>query len=104
MDLEMVGAVFILFGVFFNFIAVLGVLRLPDAYTRLHASGKVATLGFFGLLVGVSFLEPSMAPRAIALGLFAVAVAPVVSHVIALSEQRFQETRFGGNGRTPKAP
>jgi multicomponent Na+:H+ antiporter subunit G len=80
------------------------VLRLPDAYTRLHASGKVATLGFFGLLVGVSFLEPSMAPRAIALGLFAVAVTPLVSHVIALSEQRFRKKRFGTNGHTGQTP
>ena len=36
---------FILAGVFFVFTGTLGMLRLPDFYTRLHAAGITDTMG-----------------------------------------------------------
>ena len=90
---EILGAFFILFGMFFNIIGVVGIIRLPDAYSRLHASGKVAILGLFGVLIGISFLMPSGALKAFALGLFMFVTAPVVSHAIALSVRRFRTVR-----------
>ena len=42
-------------GVFFMLAGAIGLLRLPDFYTRLHATGKCDTLGevliIFGLLI-----------------------------------------------------
>jgi len=32
-------------GLFFNFLAAVGLLRFPDVYTRLHAGTKCATFG-----------------------------------------------------------
>lgn len=32
----------------------LGILRLPDAYTRMHAAGKLDTLGSLCLLMGLA--------------------------------------------------
>jgi multicomponent Na+:H+ antiporter subunit G len=46
----LVGAVLVVAGLFFVLAAVVGVLRLPDFYTRLHALGKCDTLGV-GLMV-----------------------------------------------------
>jgi multicomponent Na+:H+ antiporter subunit G len=40
-------------GVFFFAIAVLGILRLPDFYTRLHAASKCDTLGLMLILLAV---------------------------------------------------
>ena len=43
----MIGVVFILFG-------VVGILRLPDFYTRLHAMGKCDTLGVALVLIALA--------------------------------------------------
>lgn len=91
MLLELVGVVALLFGLFFCAVGVLGVIRMPDSLTRLHASGKVATLGLFGLLLGAAILMPSTSLRILALGLFVLLTSPVATHAIAASVYRRQE-------------
>ncbi len=92
MLLEMLGVGWLIFGLFFCAIGVIGVLRMPDVYTRLHASGKVATLGLFGLLVGAVFLMPTLFfLKILALGLFILVTSPVATHAIAASEYRRKE-------------
>ena len=43
----------LLAGVFFQAVAALGVVRMPDVYTRLHAVSKAETLGMLLTLVGI---------------------------------------------------
>jgi len=86
--LQAVGLLAIVFGVAFCAIAVLGLYRLPDVYTRLHASGKVSTVGLAGLLIGAALILPAAAPKVIALTVFIVITAPVASHAIALAAYR----------------
>ncbi len=45
----------ILVGLTFTAVTVIGILRLPDVYTRAHAASKSATLGVLSILVGVFF-------------------------------------------------
>lgn len=85
---DILGLGLIFFGLFFFVVGVLGILRLPDAYSRLHATGKVATVGLFGLLVGSGFLMPELLPRLILLSLFFLLTGPTASHVISLSQHR----------------
>lgn len=40
-------------GVLFTVVTVIGVLRLPDVYTRAHAASKSATFGVLSILLGV---------------------------------------------------
>lgn len=91
MLLELLGVAALLFGLFFCAVGVLGVMRMPDSLTRLHASGKVATLGLFGLLVGAALLMPSAWLRLLALGLFVLLTSPVATHAIAASVHRRRE-------------
>jgi len=91
MLLEILGVTALIFGLFFCAVGVLGVIRLPDTLTRLHASGKVATLGVFGLLLGAALLMPSTALRLLALGLFVLLTSPVATHAIAASVYRRRE-------------
>lgn len=42
-------------GVIFTIVAMIGILRLPDVYTRAHAASKSATLGVLSILLGVFF-------------------------------------------------
>lgn len=40
-------------GVIFTVVTVIGILRLPDVYTRAHAASKSATMGVLSILLGV---------------------------------------------------
>lgn len=82
------GVAFLLIGVFFAFMGVLGNLRLPDVFTRLHATSKVSSIGILGLVLASAFLVPASAPKAIALGLLVLFSAPVASQAIARSGYR----------------
>ncbi|PJF32137.1 MAG: Na+/H+ antiporter subunit G [Candidatus Thermofonsia Clade 1 bacterium] len=89
MDLrELLGLAALYFGIAFSIIGVIGMIRLPDVYTRLHASGKVSTLGLWGILLGAAFLLEGVLPRALALAVFLVLVQPIASHAIAAAARR----------------
>ncbi|MDX2163412.1 MAG: monovalent cation/H(+) antiporter subunit G [bacterium] len=85
---EVVGLVFVGIGVFFSLVGVVGIIRLPDVYSRIHASGKVSTLGIIGLLVGAAFLLPDVTLKAFVLALLLVITSPVASHAIAAAAHR----------------
>lgn len=51
---EVVAWVFIVAGLFFMLTGTLGVLRMPDVYTRLHAAGMTDTMGAGFLLAGMA--------------------------------------------------
>lgn len=83
---EVVISVILLIGTFFLFSGALGVFRLPDVYTRLHAASKSATLGVAGILIA-SFLyflvEQQMVSGKLVLGIiFILMTAPVSGHMI----------------------
>ena len=44
-------SVFLLIGAFFSQVGAIGLVRLPDALTRLHAPTKVGTMGIGALLL-----------------------------------------------------
>ncbi len=85
---SLAGLFFLWVGVAFSVLGVLGLIRLPDVYCRLHASGKVSTMGLFGLLFGASVLVPNLAPKAIALAIFMIISSPVSTHAIAMAAYR----------------
>jgi multicomponent Na+:H+ antiporter subunit G len=80
----------VLAGVFFIFVACLGVLRLPDFYSRVHAPTKAATLGLFFLLIAVSLARPEtvVVTKALLALLFIGATAPVGAHILARAAYR----------------
>lgn len=45
----------IIVGTIFTIVTMVGILRLPDVYTRAHAASKSATLGVLSILLGVFF-------------------------------------------------
>lgn len=53
--MKVLALIFMLSGFFFTLVAALGVLRFPDFYTRLHASGKGDTLGIGLSILGLAF-------------------------------------------------
>jgi multicomponent Na+:H+ antiporter subunit G len=79
-----ISAVLMLFGGVFMLLAAVGVLRMPDLPTRMHATTKAGSLGagLVLLSVAVYFGELSVTTRAIATLLFIVLTAPVAAHII----------------------
>ncbi len=86
--LETVGALFVAVGVLFNALGVIGILRLPDTYSRLHATGKTGTLGVVMICVGVACIMPATALKAIALIVFMIFSNPLTSHAVATAVNR----------------
>jgi multicomponent Na+:H+ antiporter subunit G len=86
--MEIFGLIALWFGMFFCVAGIIGMVRLPDVYTRLHATGKVTTVGLCGLLVSAAFLLPVVTLKVIALAVFCVLILPVSTHAIAAAAYR----------------
>jgi multicomponent Na+:H+ antiporter subunit G len=71
-------------------VAGLGLVRMPDLPTRMHASSKAGTLGAMLLLaaVAVHYADLSVAVRALLICLFFLLTAPVASHLLARAAYR----------------
>lgn len=71
-------------GTLFMFVAAIGLLRLPDLYTRMHAVTKAGTLGIGLVLLSaaVSFADVSVGTRTFVALLFVLCTAPVSAHMI----------------------
>jgi multicomponent Na+:H+ antiporter subunit G len=78
------GALFIA-GATLALLAAIGVLRMPDVYTRMQASTKASTLGLGCLLAGVALRNPelSFVIRAATIAAFMFLTTAVAAHVIA---------------------
>lgn len=81
---DIIAALLMIGGTGFMLVAAVGLLRLPDLYTRMHAVTKAGTLGIGLLLVSaaVSFGEVSVTARALLAILFVFLTAPVSAHMI----------------------
>ncbi|MTI18942.1 monovalent cation/H(+) antiporter subunit G [Rhodobacteraceae bacterium RKSG542] len=83
--LNVVVGLVVIAGGLFCFVASLGLIRLPDVYTRMHAASKAGTLGSGLLLIslGVIATEWDVLSRALAGFIFFLLTAPVSAHLIA---------------------
>ncbi|HMY20320.1 MAG TPA: monovalent cation/H(+) antiporter subunit G [Polyangium sp.] len=77
-------------GAFFMFVASLGVLRLADFYTRIHAPTKAATLGlaFFLVALAIHLRYGAGVAKALLAMLFVGMTAPVGAHILARAAYR----------------
>lgn len=80
----MSGGLF-LAGALLALLAAVGVLRMPDVFTRMQASSKASTLGLGCLLAGLALRHPdvSFIVRAGTIGAFMLLTTAVAAHVIA---------------------
>ncbi|MCD6213145.1 MAG: monovalent cation/H(+) antiporter subunit G [Sulfurovum sp.] len=77
------GYMFIFFGVIAFLISAIGLVRMPDIYTRMHAGTKATTMGIVLVVVGAICIEPSWAWKLILLAVFILLTNPLSSSVIA---------------------
>ncbi len=90
MLIETLAAILLAAGSFFILTAVIGVLRLPDFFTRLHAIGKCETAGLALSLLGLAVLsrDPEVAVKLILVLIFVGLANPTATHALARAARR----------------
>ena len=81
----LVTSVLVVVGALFAFLAAVGINRLPDVYSRMHAASKAGTVGSGLLLIaiGIHSLDGGVFSRAIAGVVFLLLTAPISAHLLA---------------------
>jgi multicomponent Na+:H+ antiporter subunit G len=85
--LHVIGGTFLIVGAVFALIGAIGVLRLPDFFTRLHAGGITDTMGAGSILIGLMFYAgPSLVTFKLATILFFLLItSPTSAHALSKS-------------------
>lgn len=52
--MDIIVVIFLLVGLFFFLGGAVGIIRMPDFYSRLHPAGKLDTLGIFAMVIGLA--------------------------------------------------
>lgn len=82
-SIEIAGSIIVLTGSVFLLLAAIGLLRMPDFYTRIQAGTKASTLGTILIFIGLGFIMPGWLGKIIVLILFILITNPISSHVLA---------------------
>ena len=85
---QLIALIAVIAGTFFSIVGVLGLIRLPDVYTRLHATGKVGVFGVVFLLVAAAIWTPLGWGKAILLIILLMISGPVATHAISSATYR----------------
>ena len=86
--LQLLALIAVIIGTLFSLIGVIGLIRLPDVYTRLHATGKVGVYGAVLLLVAAALWTPLGWGKALLLIVLLMASGPVSAHAISSAAYR----------------
>jgi multicomponent Na+:H+ antiporter subunit G len=80
--MEILSMIFIVTGLFFLIVAAIGVIRLPDVFSRAHAVSLTDSLGAFLMLIGIALHEglgTNMFKIFVVLALIYI-INPVITH------------------------
>lgn len=92
---ELIGSLLVLLGAFFHFSAGLGMLRMPDVYTRMQAGTKASTLGNALILLGIAVYHPGWTLKLVILIYFVFMTNPISSHALARAARRIRVPMAG---------
>lgn len=96
--MEIVGSLLVLLGAIFHFSAGLGMLRMPDAYTRMQAGTKASTLGNTLVLAGLAIYHPGWSLKLLIIVYFVLMTNPVSSHALARAAHGIRLPMAGDTG------
>lgn len=82
---EAITAFFLIAGAGFMLLAAVGILRMPDLFSRMQAATKTSTLGAGSMFLGVAVFygDLGIVSRSILVILFLFLTLPVSAHMIA---------------------
>jgi len=85
---ELLGYLLMGAGLFFFWVSGIGLIRMPDFFTRMHAGTKGTTLGSLLMLLGAACVEPQWAPKLLVLAVFTLLTNPLSASVLARAAYR----------------
>ena len=87
---DVLGVLLIAAGLAFDFFGCVGLVRLPDVFTRLQASTKCVTLGTCLILLGVAVScgHGAGAAKALLCAAFVLVTCPTAAHALARGAYR----------------
>ncbi|OIN14343.1 Na+/H+ antiporter subunit G [Oceanisphaera psychrotolerans] len=83
---EIITSLLMLLGSLLMLLSGIGIIRMPDLLTRMHATSKAGALGAGLMACGVAVFyahDTSVVVRALAVVVFVIVTAPVAAHVLA---------------------
>lgn len=85
MILEFVEGALLVIGCVFMLLAAVGILRMPDLFTRLQVTSKASVLGMTCIISAsaLHFYDPAVTTRAIVIIAFVALTMPVATHLLA---------------------
>ena len=86
---EFIAILAILAGTLFSIVGVMGLMRFPDVYTRLHATGKVGVFAVALLSIAAVLVTSLGWGRGLILATVMLVVGPATSHAIGSAAYRF---------------
>lgn len=86
--LQLTAILAVVVGTAFSVLGVLGYVRMPDVYTRLHATGKVGVFAVVILLLATVVWTPLGFGKALILILFLLLAGPATAHAVASAAYR----------------
>jgi len=92
---DVVAALCFTLGALLAMIAAIGVVRLPDLLSRMHAATKPQVLGLMLILAGLAFRlrEPEAIGMLLLIGLFQLLTTPVANHMVGRASFRAGQVR-----------
>lgn len=92
---DLLGAVFLLGGAWFTFVAALGLTLFPNLLARMHAATKPQTLGMALTMIGVGLTLriPSVVWTLVLVVAFQMITAPISGHMVSRAGYRTGSVR-----------
>lgn len=80
-----IAGILVIVGSGFALVAAIGLIRLPDVYSRMHAASKAGTLGSGVMLIALAVVANDQATmtRSLAGVVFFLLTAPIAAHLLA---------------------
>ncbi|MDF2180961.1 Na+/H+ antiporter subunit G [Neptuniibacter sp. CAU 1671] len=105
--LEIILSVLVLIGALLVLLGSIGLVKLPDFYTRLHAPTKATTLGLGCLLIASMIIHTaangSLSVHELLITVFLFITAPITAHMLAKSALHLElDIAKGTTNRCPE--
>lgn len=87
-------------GIFFSFTGAVGLIRMPDLYTRIQCSSKTVTMGMLPTLIGlVVAVGPvtQYSGRALFVGALVLLLNPAASHALSRAAYKRRVPMWAGS-------
>lgn len=111
MMLDWLSALLLGFGSVFMVLSAVGVVRMPDVFSRMTAAAKAATLGIITMFLAtaVYFKDVASVGTSLAIIAFAVLTVPTAAHALGFASYRsriplWERTRLPDVNQARQAP